>query len=88
MALTNATLPYVLRLANKTPDNALSQDNHFAAGVNITEGKIVHPAVEEALSTQLDHATSDTGFSSRGNGQANGAHRDNEPGTAKVANIN
>ena len=88
MALTNATLPYVLRLANETPDAALSQDSHFAAGINITEGKIVHPAVAEALSAHSDHAAPDTRFFSRSNGQANGTHRGNQPGTAKIAQIN
>ena len=88
MALTNATLPYVLRLANETPNAALSQDSHFAAGVNITEGKIAHPAVAEALSTHLGHAAPDTRFFSRGNGQVNSTRRDNQPGTAKVAQIN
>ena len=88
MALTNATLPYVLRLANETPDAALSQDSHFAAGINVTEGKIVHPAVAEALSAHSGHAAPDTRFFSRSNGQANGTHRDNQPGTAKIAQIN
>ena len=88
MALTNATLPYVLRLANETPDAALSQDSHFAAGINVTEGKIVHPAVAEALSAHSGHAAPDTRFFSRGNGQANATHRDNQPGTAKIAQIN
>ena len=88
MALTNATLPYVLRLANETPDAALSQDSHFAAGINVTEGKIVHPAVAEALSAHSDHAAPDTRFFSRSNGQANGTHRGNQPGTAKIAQIN
>jgi len=88
MALTNATLPYVLRLANETPDAALSQDSHFAAGINVTEGKIVHPAVAEALSAHSGHAAPDTRFFSRGNGQPNGTHRDNQAGTAKIAQIN
>ena len=88
MALTNATLPYVLRLANETPDAALSQDSHFAAGINVTEGKIVHPAVAEALSAHSGHAAPDTRFFSRSNGQANGTHRGNQPSVAKIAQIN
>ena len=88
MALTNATLPYVLRLANETPDAALSQDSHFAAGINITEGKIVHRAVAEALSSYSGHAAPDTRFFGRGTGQANGTHRDNQAGTAKIAQLN
>ena len=47
-ALNNATLPYVLALA----DNGLAAvqaDSHLAAGVNVRDGKLVHPAVIEAL---------------------------------------
>ena len=47
-ALNNATLPYVLALA----DNGLAAvqaDSHLAAGVNVRDVKLVHPAVIEAL---------------------------------------
>ena len=47
-ALNNATLPFVLALAEKGM-GALETDSHLAAGLNVHEGKLVHPAVIEAL---------------------------------------
>ena len=48
-ALTAATMPYVLALADKGVEQALADDPHLAAGVNIQGGKIIHPAVKAAL---------------------------------------
>ena len=48
-ALNNATLPFVLKLANLGPDAAMAADPHLAHGLNIRAGKITHPAVAEAL---------------------------------------
>ena len=48
-ALNNATLPFVLALANKGWKNAMTEDPHLRAGLNIHDGKITHPAVAEAL---------------------------------------
>lgn len=47
-ALTNATLPYVLTLANHGLD-ALKQDKHLMAGLNIHSGMITCQAVATAL---------------------------------------
>ena len=47
-ALNNATLPFVLALA-KHGEAALDQDPHLMEGLNVRGGKIVHPAVIEAL---------------------------------------
>jgi len=47
-ALNNATLPFVLALAEKGMA-ALEGDSHLAAGLNVHQGKLVHPAVIEAL---------------------------------------
>ena len=47
-ALNNATLPFVLALADKGLA-ALEDDSHLAAGLNVYQGKLVHPAVVEAL---------------------------------------
>ena len=44
-ALTNATLPYVLALANCGIAAALRADPALAKGVNVWRGKIVHPGV-------------------------------------------
>ncbi len=48
LALNNATLPYVLALADKG-ERALAEDPHLRAGLNIHRGRITHPAVAEAL---------------------------------------
>ena len=47
-ALNNATLPFVLALAENGMA-ALETDSHLAAGLNVHKGKLVHPAVVEAL---------------------------------------
>ena len=47
-ALNNATLPFVMALANNGLA-ALEQDPHLANGLNVQAGKIMHPAVVEAL---------------------------------------
>lgn len=47
-ALTNATLPYTMALADKGLD-ALKGDKHFAAGLNVHKGKVTNKAVAEAL---------------------------------------
>ncbi|MGF1571340.1 MAG: alanine dehydrogenase [Nodosilinea sp.] len=47
-ALNNATLPYVLRLANQGMA-ALKTDSALREGLNVSEGKLVHPAVREVF---------------------------------------
>ncbi|HWA00072.1 MAG TPA: alanine dehydrogenase [Caulobacterales bacterium] len=48
-ALNNATLPFALALANKGAKQALSDDPHLAAGLNVYEGAIAHAAVARDL---------------------------------------
>jgi alanine dehydrogenase len=48
MALTNATLPYAIQLANKGLD-ALRNDPHLRNGLNIHAGKVTYEAVAIAL---------------------------------------
>lgn len=48
LALTNATLPYALRLADKGWREACRSDKGLAEGVNIVDGKITFEAVAEA----------------------------------------
>ena len=50
MALTNATLPFVTALADKGYKQALRDDQHLRAGLNVFEGHITYKAVSEALS--------------------------------------
>jgi alanine dehydrogenase len=47
-ALTNATLPYLLRLASDGVDRAIHADPGLAKGVNLKDGKVVHRGVAEA----------------------------------------
>jgi len=51
LTLTNATLPYVARLASKGIRETLLSDEHFSAGLNVFEGQLTHQAVAEALDT-------------------------------------
>ena len=53
-ALTNATLPYIQRVATQGWQTALSQDAGFAAGLNAHNGKLVHRGVYDATVDQLD----------------------------------
>ena len=48
-ALTNATLPFVMALADKGVLVAMRDDPHLLAGLNIHAGQVTHPAVARAL---------------------------------------
>jgi len=48
-ALNAATLPYLKLLADRGLEAALSSDPGFAAGLNVSSGKITYPAVASAL---------------------------------------
>jgi alanine dehydrogenase len=47
-ALTNATLPYVLEIANNGLEQAVLADPALRGGVNVISGRVVHPGVAEA----------------------------------------
>lgn len=47
-ALTNATLPYALSLANLGWQAACTQDKNLAKGLNVHDGKVYYSAVAEA----------------------------------------
>ena len=49
LALNNATLPFVLKMANMGVSAALAADPHLMNGLNIANGKITYKAVAEAL---------------------------------------
>ena len=49
-ALNKVTLSYIDKLANNGISNALNSDKHLMNGLNMQNGKIVHPGVIEALS--------------------------------------
>jgi alanine dehydrogenase len=48
-ALTNATLPYLIELAEKGIEGALESNEGLRAGLNVQDGEITHPAVADAL---------------------------------------
>jgi alanine dehydrogenase len=48
-ALNNATLPFIIALADKGADAALAADPHLMAGLNVKGGEIMHAAVANAL---------------------------------------
>ena len=50
-ALTNATLPYVLALAEHGVEEALRRDPGLRLGLNVRDGEITHPAVAAALAS-------------------------------------
>lgn len=49
LALTNATLPFVLELADKGFERAIRDNDALKLGVNAHAGAITHPAVAEAV---------------------------------------
>jgi alanine dehydrogenase len=48
-ALTNATLPYVLALADLGVAGAIEREPGLKSGVNVADGKVTHPAVAEGV---------------------------------------
>ncbi len=49
LALTNATLPYAIRLAEMGWQEACRQDNALKLGLNVVNGKVVYKGVAEAF---------------------------------------
>ena len=54
--LGNATLPFLLALADKGWRRACAEDPHLRAGLNVHAGAVTHPAVAEALGLPLTAA--------------------------------
>jgi len=54
LALTNATLPYVIELANRGAQQAIFDNSNLLNGLNIFQGKVTHQAVAESLNYQYD----------------------------------
>lgn len=49
LALTNATLPYALKLADKGWETACREDHGLAAGLNVVKGKVTFKAVADTF---------------------------------------
>jgi alanine dehydrogenase len=57
LALTNATFPYALQLANKGWKQALTENRALLKGLNLVDGKVTYPGVAEALGLRYDDPT-------------------------------
>ena len=53
MALSNATLPYIVQLAEQGFARAVAESPSLAAGVNAFQGAVTHPGVAKAQSRQF-----------------------------------
>jgi alanine dehydrogenase len=60
-ALNNATLPFVLALADKGWRKAMADDPHLRAGLNVAAGQVTHAAVAQALGCAWSDPTGLTG---------------------------
>ncbi len=58
LALTNATLPYAIQLANKGWRKACSENEELKKGLNIANGKIVYQGVAEAWGLPYEEVSS------------------------------
>ena len=48
-ALNQATLPYLVKLANKGYEKALAEDKNFLAGLNVYKGQVTYKAVADVF---------------------------------------
>jgi alanine dehydrogenase len=53
LALTNATLPYILQLANKGWQGACQVNEDLKKGLNVVKGQVVYKGVAEAWNLHL-----------------------------------
>ncbi|WP_020598710.1 alanine dehydrogenase [Spirosoma panaciterrae] len=58
VALTNATLPYAIQLANKGWQQACRDNADLKLGLNVVEGKVVYKGVAEAFGLPLTDVSS------------------------------
>ena len=49
LALNTATLPYLVKLANKGYQKALSEDKNFLSGLNVFKGQVTYKAVADVF---------------------------------------
>jgi len=57
-ALNNATLPYVINIANKGYKKALQEDEHLLNGLNVYQGQLTYEAVAQAFDLESVKASS------------------------------
>jgi alanine dehydrogenase len=64
-ALTNATLPYIVAVAERGVAAAVAEDPALRAGVNTVAGEVANPAVAEALGRAVSDPLSLLGTTNR-----------------------
>jgi alanine dehydrogenase len=57
LALTNATLPYALQLANKGWKRALKESPALLKGLNVADGQVTYEGVAEAFGMEYREPT-------------------------------
>lgn len=58
LALTNATLPYAIQLANKGWKKACADNNELKLGLNVVKGQVVYKGVAEAFNLEYTEVNS------------------------------
>ena len=56
LALNNATLPFLVKLANKGYQKALREDKNFLAGLNVHKGQVTYKAVADVFGYEYHKA--------------------------------
>ena len=62
-ALNNATLPFIVALAEQGPVKAMGQNPHLRAGLNVYRGELTYKAVADAQGLPYKHAEEVLGLS-------------------------
>jgi alanine dehydrogenase len=57
IALTNATLPYAIQLANSGYEKAIRDNKELRLGLNVIDGSIVYQGVAEAFDMKYEDST-------------------------------
>jgi alanine dehydrogenase len=74
-ALTNATLPYVLSLADNGVEGAIERDPGLRPGVNVAAGKVTHGAVAEGVGADYVPVEEALGFGGSEQSRETGSDR-------------
>ncbi|MFI5264829.1 MAG: alanine dehydrogenase, partial [Candidatus Kapaibacterium sp.] len=53
-ALTNATLPYAVQLANEGYEKAISKNAELRAGLNVIDGHVTYKGVADAFGMKYE----------------------------------
>jgi alanine dehydrogenase len=83
-ALTNATLPYAVALADHGIAEAIVRDPGLRPGVNVAAGKVTHQAVAEAVGEEYTPLSAALPSEISGDGRREGAKSEIHPETRSV----